>query len=352
MIIYHYHVRSRNITCNHVNKSMNSRELRLEFNKEEVKSLNFYVGWSHSDAFFSNYFPDCPILISAVPDNRGAIKRFINKPKKLILDCGSVFYVKRRSRPPLRDIFNIQMSLLEDSGPETEVTLVHFDEPMLNKTTLSERYMAMERTLFNAYEYLNLFTMSNLQYKVQPMGVIQGYDQASIEFSAYELMKMGYKKFGIGSLLAKHHSRQVEMILYASRIVGPSNLHVFGVTGVPQMHAMVNIGVSSFDSTRPTMAAAFFQVFYSRPFRTFFIPESRAKITSPRLSNPLPCECPVCRENANDIFIPSPREYMKLRSIHNYYHLLTVFNDIFEKKRGEEVHALSNVLWSGNTSSL
>jgi tRNA-guanine family transglycosylase len=306
--------------------------------------LEFYVGWSHSDAYFTNYFPSCSVLISAVPDNRGTLKKFKHKPQKLILDCGSVFYVKQKSRPPLKDIFNIQMSLLEDCEPETEVHMVHFDEPMLNKTTLSEQYMAMERTLLNAYEYLNIYTLNKIHRNVQPMGVIQGYDQASIEFSAYELIKMGYKRFGIGSLLAKHYSRQIEMIKYAAEIVGPSNLHVFGVTGIPQMHAMVEIGVSSFDSTRPTMAAAFFQVFYSRPFRTFFISKSHAKITSPRLSTPLSCDCPVCRENPEDLFIPSPRDYMRLRSIHNYYHLLIAFKDIIAEKAGGKVYALSNVL--------
>lgn len=317
-----------------------------------VDSLDFYVGWSHSDAFFCDFFPNCPILISAIPDNRGTLKRFKHKPKKLILDCGSVFYVKQKSRPPLKDIFSIQISLLEDCEADTNVQLVHFDEPMLNKTTLSDRYKAMERTLFNAYEYLNLFTLANLQKSVQPMGVIQGYDKASIEFSAYELTKMGYKKFGIGSLLTKHYTRQIEMIQYAADIVGPLNLHVFGVTGIPQMRAMVEMGVCSFDSTRPTMAAAFFQVFYSRPFRTFFLSESRAKLTSPRLSSPLPCECPVCTENAYDILIPSPRNYMKLRSIHNYYHLMVAFSDILLEKKGGNIHVISNVLWSGNTSSV
>lgn len=310
--------------------------------------LEFYIGWSHSDAIFCDYFPECPVLISAILDNRGSVKRYKNKPKKLILDCGSVFYVKQENRPLLKNVFDIQISLLEDCEKETIVQMVHFDEPMLHKTTLSERYMAVERTLFNAYEYLNIFQKYNLPMSIQPMGVIQGYDQASIEFSAYELTKMGYKKFGIGSLLFKHHTKQIEMIRRAADVVGPSNLHVFGVTGIPQISAMVDIGVSSFDSTRPTMAAAFFQVFYSRPFRTFFLPESRAKPTSPRLENPLYCECPVCKNDAKQILIPSPREFMKLRSIHNYYHLLKTFNDILENKKRRNQHVVSNVLRTGN----
>ncbi|SDE92270.1 Queuine tRNA-ribosyltransferase [Fontibacillus panacisegetis] len=310
--------------------------------------MDFYIGWSHSDAIFCDYFPTCPVLISAIPDNRGGVKKYRNKPKKLILDCGSVFYVKQKSRPPLKDVFDIQLSILEDCDSTAKIQMVHFDEPLLNKTSLSERYMAIERTLFNAYEYLNLFNKYELPKFVQPMGVIQGYDQASIEFSAYELIKMGYENFGIGSLLFKHQTEQIEMIRRAVDVVGSANLHVFGVTGIPQLHAMVDIGVKSFDSTRPTMAAAFFQVFYSRPFRTFFLSESRAKPTSPRLENPLHCECPVCEINAKQIFIPSPREYMKLRSVHNYYHLLRTFKDILENKQRRGEHVVPNVLRARN----
>ncbi|WP_149847117.1 queuine tRNA-ribosyltransferase [Paenibacillus sp. 37] len=307
--------------------------------------MHFYVGWSHSDAIFTDYFPDCSILVSAVPDNKGKIHRLKLKPKKIIMDCGSVYYVKQKSRPILKDIFNIQVSFLENSNPQ-EAYLVHFDEPMFNKKTLSERYMAMEKTLFNAYEYLSLFSSKRFPRHIQPMGVIQGYDQASIEFSAYELIRYGYTTFGIGSLLAQNQKKQIEMINYASNIVGASNLHVFGVTGIPQMEAMVELGVKSFDSTRPTMAAAFFQVFYSRPFKTFFISKSHAKLSSPRLSEPLPCDCPVCLENASNLFIPSPRDHMRLRSIHNYYHLNIVLNDLIIKKNGGEINAISDVLWS------
>jgi 7-cyano-7-deazaguanine tRNA-ribosyltransferase len=206
----------------------------------------------------------------------------------------------------------------------------------------------MEKTLFNAYEYFNLFSSNITNKKVSLMGVIQGYDRSSIEYAAQELLKIGYTNFGIGSLLGKNYSTQVEMIRFASNIVGSSNLHVFGVTGLQQIKAMVDIGVKSFDSTRPTMAAAFFQVFYSRPFQTYVIGKSRVKKTALRLSKPLSCECPICKQNPNDLFIPSPRHYMRLRSIHNYYHLMVSIFDILKKKKGSDANALSNVLWPGN----
>lgn len=306
--------------------------------------MEFYVSWSHSDALYTDYFPESPVLISALLDNRGTLKRFNSKPKKLIIDCGSVFYVRQKKRPMLRDIFELQLSFIEDCEESCDITLVHFDEPMLNKTTLSERYEAMERTLFNAYEYMGIIRQSKLEKSIKCMGVIQGYDRASIRYSALELMKIGYCNFGIGSLLAKGHNKQVELIQYAIDIVGASNLHVFGVTGITQMSAMINMGIKSIDSSRPTMAAAFFQVFYSNPFRTYYLSDSRAKPSAPnRISTPLPCDCPVCLNQESKILIPSPREYMRLRSIHNYYHLLKALENMKSNRGGDKI-AIPNVL--------
>jgi 7-cyano-7-deazaguanine tRNA-ribosyltransferase len=295
--------------------------------------VDFYVSWSHSDALFTDYYPNCSVLISALPDNRLALKRFNNKPQKLMIDCGSVFYVKKNERPTLKEVFDIQLTLVEDCPSSSKVTLVHFDEPMLNKQNLSERYAAMERTLFNAYEYLKVYDRLSLPKNFSCMGVIQGFDRSSIRYAAHELKKLGYVKFGIGSLLGKGYTQQLQLINYATEVVGASNLHVFGVTGIPQMLSMVNMGIASFDSTRPTMAAAYYQVFYSQPFRTYFLATSRAKLSSKnRLSEPLPCECPVCEVSAKEILKPSPREYMKLRSLHNYYHLVKTFNEMIEQK--------------------
>ncbi|WP_438447078.1 tRNA-guanine transglycosylase [Gorillibacterium sp. sgz5001074] len=299
--------------------------------------MQFYVGWSHSDALFSDYYSDCPTLVSAVSDNQGTLKRFKNKPNKLIIDCGSVFYVKQQKRPTLKHVFEIQRSLIDECPNTSSIRLVHFDEPMFNKTSLSDQYYAMERTLYNAYEYLKVVSEEKLPVNVSTMGVIQGFDRASVHYSANELKKMGYRFFGIGSLLAKNQKQQIEFIKYAIEAVGAENLHVFGVTGITQMAEMVRMRVASFDSTRPTMAAAYYQVFYSNPFRTYVISASRAKPQSDRLGEPLYCECPVCKENPQDMFIPSPRPYMRLRSIHNYYHLVKTIEKMKVGTEREEV---------------
>lgn len=307
--------------------------------------MDFYIGWSHSDARYSDTFHGCPMLISAVPDNRRPLRKFTTYPSKLIVDSGAIYYSNRGETYRVRDVFDTQLETVQDATSSMQIQLVHADAPLLNKKSLSEQYQAMEKTLFNAYEYMNLYVKAALPPNVRPMGVIQGFDLPSIQYCVHELKKIGYKSFGIGSLLSKNAQQQMQFIDHAVQLVGSQDLHVFGVTGLPQIQKMVELNVGSFDSTRPTMAAAFFQVFYSDPFRTFLLDASKVTHPIPRIQTPLPCDCPVCRERPEELLIPSPRKYMKLRSLHNYYHLMKTIRQIQQEKRSAP-HAVPDVLWS------
>lgn len=289
--------------------------------------MDFYISWSHSDAIFCEYYADCPMLISAVPDNTKPLKKFKKLPSKLIVDSGALYYSDQIGYR-LKDIFYKQLDIVADAPPNLQIKMVHFDRPIKNNSTLSIQYESMERSLYNAYEYISLFQKEKLTNNISILGVIQGYDIPSIRYSTYELVKMGYTFFGIGSLVGKNIHQQLSFIKEVSSIVGPQNLHIFGVTGIPQIKSMIKLGIASIDSSRPTMAAAFFQVFYSDPFRSYFLSKSRVKDRNLKIESPLECDCPVCLSNAADILIPSPREFMKLRSVHNYYHLLKTINQI------------------------
>ena len=296
-----------------------------------MANLDFYISWSHSDAVFCNYFDRCPMLISAVPDNKYAFKKFKKSPEKLIIDSGALYYAKQSSKRYLRHIFDIQRYIIESAPVNLPINIVHLDDPLLNKNTLSEKYEAVERTLFNANEHMNLFKREGFPDNVSIMGVIQGYDFPSIRYSIFELKKMGYTNFGIGSMLSRNASDQIDYIKYLSQSLSPENLHVFGVTGIPQMKVMSELKIKSFDSSRPTMSAAFFQVMYSNPFRTYLISGSKVGRSQPKLEKALSCLCPVCLDNPEDIINMSNRKYMKLRSIHNYYHLMKTIEQIKRK---------------------
>jgi 7-cyano-7-deazaguanine tRNA-ribosyltransferase len=270
------------------------------------------------------------MLISAVPDNKQGVKKFRGKPKKLIIDSGALYYSRNQGKHKLQEILETQLYIIDSAPNDIPIQLVHLDEPLLNRLTLSDKYSAVERTLFNAYEYVSLLKEYKLPQNVVLMGVIQGFDMPSISYSIHELKKIGYKRFGLGSMLARSPSEQIEYMKYVTDIVGADNLHVFGVTGIPQMKAMAKLKINSFDSSRPTMVAAYHQVFYSNPFRTYLISESNVTKKQPRIHEPLECFCPVCRSNPYDILKITHRDYMKLRSIHNYYHLDKTITEIRE----------------------
>ncbi|MDR6123508.1 7-cyano-7-deazaguanine tRNA-ribosyltransferase [Bacillus sp. SLBN-46] len=290
--------------------------------------MDFYISWSHSDAIFCDYFDECCMLISAVPDNKYGVKKFKKKPQKLIIDSGALFYSKNPGKYKLKDILEIQKFIIDSAPPDIPIKLVHLDEPLLNKNTLSEKFSSVEKTLFNAYEYLNLMNKSNLPKNVSLMGVIQGYDMPSTKYCIFELKKMGFENLGLGSMLARSPLEQVRYMKSVTEIVGPENLHIFGVTGIEQIKEMAKLNILSFDSSRPTMVAAFHQIFYSNPFRTYVISESNVKRRNLVISKPLYCQCPVCMKEPQDILNISHRYYMKLRSIHNYYHLAKTIEDI------------------------
>ncbi|MGG3471324.1 queuine tRNA-ribosyltransferase [Neobacillus pocheonensis] len=290
--------------------------------------MDFYISWSHSDAIFCDYFDECCMLISAVPDNKHGLKKFKKKPQKLIIDSGALFYSKNPGKYKLRDILEIQKYIIDSAPSDIPIKLVHLDEPLLNKKTLSDKYSSVEKTLFNAYEYVNCMSKSNLPNNVSLMGVIQGFDMPSTKYCIHELKKMGYQNFGLGSMLARSPVEQIKYMKSVIEIVGPEHLHIFGVTGIQQIKEMARFNILSFDSSRPTMVAAFHQIIYSKPFRTYVISQSNVKRRTLLISKPLFCKCPVCLKHPEDILNISHRDYMKLRSIHNYYHLAKTIDEI------------------------
>lgn len=297
--------------------------------------MDFYVSWSHSDAIFCDYFEECPMLISAIPDNKYAFKKFTKNPGKLIIDSGAFYYSREKAKRKLKEIFDIQKYMVDKAPKNIPIKLVHLDEPLVDKISLSEKYNSIEKTLFNAYEHMKLFQEQKFLNNVELMGVIQGFDFPSIQYSAHELRKMGYTSFGIGSLLKRNTKEQISIIKMASDLVGAANLHVFGVTGIPQIKAMAKLKISSFDSSRPTMVSAYHQIMYSNPFRIYLISSSNIQKTQMKIDKPLNCSCPICMNNPEDLLNIEHRSFTKKRAIHNYYHLVKTINEIIIKSEGQ-----------------
>lgn len=284
----------------------------------------FYMSWARSDPLYQNYFPDCQLLISpqSVRHSWGAAS-FKRQPAKLIIDSGAYWYIKNnRNPPPPKEIFYRQVKMAEGSNCPT--TICHFDMPLSPKETqIDNNYRRIESTIGNAYEFMELFTRVNFPSNVESLGVIQGYDTTSVKFCAQELCRMGFSRFGLGSLASLYRPEEIISRVKAAMEVVGTNLHIFGISNIKLMLRLARLGINSFDSSRPMKAAIYNTVFYSSPFRIFIVERAKNKIKhAPVLQDLLPCSCPVCKDNPSALMVTGRKKYHNIRAIHNYYHLL------------------------------
>jgi 7-cyano-7-deazaguanine tRNA-ribosyltransferase len=290
--------------------------------------MKFFISWSRSDAVFTEYFKDCNVLISPHTTTLDFhIGMWNNQPTELIIDSSAFFYIANNSDiPPQKDIFKRQVKVLD--GAKCKVLMTHLDRPINNKLFNSiDVYNAIEKTLGNAYEFLDLINSNKLSEKfdLEPMGVIQGNDKLSLQFCANELKKIGFKKFGIGSLAPLFSPKEiVKRIQWVCEIVGGENLHVFGISRLDIIEELNRLNIMSLDSTRPIKSAIFNGIFYSEPFRTYGIKNAQnaSSYGNRLLEKPLPCKCPVCNVNPFSLIETGNKKATNARAIHNYYHLL------------------------------
>jgi 7-cyano-7-deazaguanine tRNA-ribosyltransferase len=290
--------------------------------------MHFYVSWYPGDPWYPLYDDDCAMLISIASISREwTLSGFPKPPRRLMLDSGGYRYaIAPNERPAPGDLFERQLRIVE--GLEAETILCSLDYPILDvKASSNEKDHCIDQTIAYAYEFRELMRRYRPSGQIEGMAVIQGYDVPSLVCCAQELQKIGFELYGLGSLAPlKYHREIIARVEAVMEVVGPS-VHVFGIGAVQTLRALRNLGVYSVDSARPAKAAMYNQVFYSRPFRRFAIAASQDKVgkalpSHRRLSEPLPCECPACEGKAHpDIIKFGQREYVRLRTLHNYWHL-------------------------------
>jgi queuine/archaeosine tRNA-ribosyltransferase len=160
------------------------------------------------------------------------------------------------------------------------------------------------------------------------LAVIQGNDCASIRFCAEELARLGFPRYGLGSLARLYHTAEiVRRVETAMRVVGPG-LHVFGVAALATMRVLAQMGVTSVDTARPMHAAFCNEILYSWPYRrvgiigTRYAGSSRPKfVEAQQIAAPLPCDCPPCQEDPWRLLGMRGQRAIHHRALHNAYHL-------------------------------
>lgn len=285
--------------------------------------MRLYVAWYPGDPVYPEYDKNCDLLISPTSvANRWKMCDLPKQPQSLIVDSGGFRYSLVETSPNQRQVFERQLRLIDKIT--YDVTLCQLDYPLIDADhTSNQRDRLIHRTLANAYEFRNLAERYGIAKDVRLMGTVQGHNVDSMVYCARELQHMGYEHFGIGSLALLFNVPKItERIQAVIKVVG-TGIHVFGVTGeriAPRLHAL---GVGSIDSSRPAKAAMFNVIFSSEPFKRHRIRPTRgASGQTKYIEEAFVCSCPACGGRANpDLLKVGKREYVFLRTLHNYYHL-------------------------------
>jgi len=286
----------------------------------------FYASWYPGDPNYSEYDSNSAMLISVTSVSRvWRLTSLKTLPKHLIIDSGGFRYATTESKSPSpKTVFQQQMAMI--GSVKRSVTLCALDQPILNRLSLVERDRAIYRTIANAYEFKRLVADEQHAHPITQLAIVQGYDIPSLRRCARELQKIGFHRYGIGSMAQLYHPDEIIARIKAVSDILGQGVHVFGVSGIRLIREMRVAGAESIDSTTPVTSAKYNILLYSNPYRRFIIADSRtgrdAERGGERITHPLPCDCPVCRDGPNpELLQHGTRRYVYLRSLHNYWHL-------------------------------
>jgi tRNA-guanine family transglycosylase len=231
---------------------------------------------------------------------------------------------------PPKYIIRNQLSLLGDSDVPT--IICPLDYPIVDiDLSQTQKDKLITETIANAYELKNLIETVSISSNISPMGIIQGDNSDALQYCAIELLNIGFPIYGIGSLANLYdHKTIITRIKAVTSVIPATKLHIFGISAIETVKFMKKIGIASFDSATSIKSAIYNELIYSKPFRRFLVrAPKRASNYSPTcnriLYKPIPCDCPVCREDPTVIFGVGSSKFTKKRAIHNYFHLKKEF---------------------------
>ncbi len=297
--------------------------------------MDFFVSWYPGDPFYPSYDDDCSLLVSITSVARDwTINQFPRFPKRLLIDSGGYrFAMAPHEALSPAQVLRRQLTILNDAPIPTIICAR--DYPILDKSLSSkQKDQRITQTIAFAYELKNLLEQTSISDFITPMAIVQGDDLDALAYCAQELQAIGFPLYGLGSLAELRHQNLImERVQVVADIVTPEKLHIFGISGIKTVHALQKMGIHSIDSSRPAKAAAYNEILYSNPYRRFGIlePENvpmRGRIPQhKRLKTPLPCDCPACHNDPEQIIIVGKRANIRSRALHNYYHLKRVFTE-------------------------
>lgn len=181
-----------------------------------------------------------------------------NSNLKIMGDCGAFSYVDMKEPPlPFYSIENIA-GIYDKLGFDYGVSVDHLalDYILIKDTTTGKRkklFLSKEEkenrvkiTLENAKKFKNYCEAH--QFNFIPIGVAQGYDEASYVESVSDLVDMGYDHLGIGGLVQYKSEFILKILKEIQYLIKGMKLHLFGVLRTKYLKDFEDLGVSSFDS--------------------------------------------------------------------------------------------------------
>jgi len=297
--------------------------------------MRYYVAWTNSDPIYQQYLPDINVLISPPNVSRSwKVCHWTHLPNRLIIDSGAYQSTQKASWLTPVSALERQREMIELLT--IPVSICHLDVPMFRTRNVAELEHFMVRNIQHARWLIEYIRNNPLPDSIRIIGVIQGYDVQTTYNVARTLADMGYTDFALGSLasvVTKNRDELYRRVESALEAVG-SNLHIFGISSIAVLTKLAHLGIASADSSAPAHEAYRGGLFYSNPFRRYKIPSphfkewQRSYSFADILNEPLPCDCPVCQEDSLRLLQPVGKSFIRLRAIHNCYHLYREINAI------------------------
>lgn len=295
--------------------------------------MKYFVSWIHGDPLYQSFFPTVRLLVSPPNVNQvWHVSQWETLPQELILDSGAYQYHRYKRTVAPEKVLTRQLAMIADTSIPTGIC--HLDVPVLGTRNIAELDRRVQQNLEHAQWLIHTLYAQTIPSHIYPIGVIQGYSVETTYYAAQMLESLGYTSFALGSLagmVASSRNELLRRVEAAMEAIG-TNLHILGVSSGRILADLQRIGVASVDSGAPMHEAWRGGLFYSHPFRRYklaspYLQEWRRSYNfSEILSEPLPCDCPVCQHNPHDIVPLRGKYYIKLRGVHNYYHLKKTFD--------------------------
>lgn len=171
-------------------------------------------------------------------------------------DCGAFSYVEEHEPPfSVEDVHAFYSDCRFDAGVSPDHVILGYsaghDQVLPGLETVPEEWRRrQDLSIEFASEFLALHKRVGAKY--QPVGAAQGWSPESYAHSVRNLVKMGYKRIGLGGLVSLK-TNEILDVLAAVHVAaaGGAEFHLFGVTRCERIPDYQGYGVTSIDSTSP-----------------------------------------------------------------------------------------------------